>query len=187
MVDIHSHVLPGLDDGARTTEEALEMLHLAAASGTTDIVATPHANLQFPFDEKPVRSTFDKVSQLSQDFIRLHLGCDFHLSYENLLEILRNPGKFTINQQKYLLVELPDVVSPSTVRTGLRHLLSSRIVPIITHPERNESVQRNLRELEAWRKEGCLLQITGQSLVGDLDRWLRTRPRNCSRRAWSIS
>ena len=81
MVDIHSHVLPGLDDGARTIEESLEMLRLAAASGTTDIVATPHANSEFAFDDERVRSIFREVSHLSEGFIRLYLGCDFHLSY----------------------------------------------------------------------------------------------------------
>src|ERR1035438_7342303 len=166
MVDIHSHVLPGLDDGARTIEESLEKLRLAAASGTTDIVATPHANSEFAFDDERVRSIFREVSHLSEGFIRLYLGCDFHLSYDNLLQAIQNPGRFTINQGRYLMLELPDIVSSSTVRTALGQLLNARIVPIITHPERNESIQGNFSEMKAWREQGCFLQITGQSLLG---------------------
>jgi protein-tyrosine phosphatase len=166
MIDIHCHVLPAVDDGAGTLEESLQMLHAAAAAGTTDIVATPHANSQFPFDETRINAVFDQLSELSTGFIRLHLGCDFHLSYENLVDALQNPSKFTINRKRYLMVELPDIVSPAAARAGLRQLLNVRIVPIITHPERNESIGRNLREMQAWRAMGCLLQVTGQSLLG---------------------
>ncbi len=166
MVDIHSHVLPGLDDGARTMDESLEMLRLAADSGTTDIVATPHANSQFAFDEVTLQNVYREIANASSSFIRLHIGCDFHLSYENLVQAIQHPTKFTINASRYLMVELPDIVSLGTVRTGLRQLLNARIVPIITHPERNESVSGNLHELQAWRGSGCLLQITGHSLLG---------------------
>ena len=166
MVDIHSHVLPGLDDGARTIDETLEMLRLAAASGTTDIVATPHANAEYVYDAEKVEAAFRQASDVSEGIIRLHLGCDFHLNYENVLDVLRYPTKYTINRARYLMVELPDLVALSTVRTGLEHLLSARIVPVITHPERNPSVQFNMREMQSWRKAGCFLQITAQSLLG---------------------
>ena len=142
------------------------MLHAAAASGTTDIVATPHANSQFPFDETLINTVFHELSELSSAFIRLHLGCDFHLSYGNLVKAIQNPSKFTINHNRYLMVELPDIVSPAAARAGLCQLLNARIVPIITHPERNESIGGNFRELDRWRRTGCLLQVTAQSLLG---------------------
>ena len=142
------------------------MLRAAAEGGTTDIVATPHANSQYTFDEGRVQKIFSEITEASAGFIRLHLGCDFHLSYENLIQAMQNPSKFTINGRRYLMVELPDVAPLGTVRTGLRQLLNARIVPIITHPERNESVAQERREMQAWRATGCLLQITGQSLLG---------------------
>jgi protein-tyrosine phosphatase len=166
MIDIHSHVLPGLDDGARTIEESLEMLHLAAASGTTDIVATPHASPAFLFEELRTGEVFRELADKSSAFIRLHLGCDFHLSYENLHDALSNPGKYTINHQRYLMVELPDLVALSSVRQGLQQLIAAHIIPVITHPERNISLQPRLSELERWNKDGCFMQITGQSFLG---------------------
>lgn len=166
MIDIHSHVLPGVDDGAGTLEESLEMLNLAAASGTTDIVATPHSNAEFAFDDGRIEEVFRELSSKSEGLINLHLGCDFHLSYENVHDALRNPEKYTINHRQYLMVELPDLVSLSATREVLRQLLEAQIIPIITHPERNLSLQARLRELDQWVRDGCLLQVTGQSFLG---------------------
>jgi protein-tyrosine phosphatase len=166
MVDIHSHILPGLDDGSKTMEESLEMLELAASSGTTDIVATPHANLEFSFDPAVVSNLVSELSDRTTTSIKIHKGCDFHLNVDNLQDALANPAKYTVNGRSYLMVELPDLTSISAMRNVLNRLLETRIVPIITHPERNRSVQGNLKELELWVKDGCFMQVTAQSLLG---------------------
>ena len=166
MVDLHSHFLPGVDDGAQTLEESLEMLHLAAASGTTDIVATPHANSEFTFDPAVIEQLFRDLAGKTAGLISLHKGCDFHLNFDNLMDALDSPAKYTVNGGRYLMVELPDLVSLSAMQTALSRLLNVRIIPVITHPERNPSVQPRLKELEAWVRSGCLLQVTGQSLLG---------------------
>lgn len=166
MVDIHSHILPGLDDGAQTMEDSLEMLRIAAASGTTDIVATPHANSEFAFDPKLVKSLCDDLGERARGLINIHSGCDFHVSFENLQDALQNPEKFTINHRRYLMVELPDMVALPPMRSAMQRLLNARISPIITHPERNPSLQGRLQDLHQWVQDGCLLQITGQSLLG---------------------
>lgn len=169
MVDIHSHILPGLDDGARTMEESLEMLRLAAAAGTTDIVATPHANSQYAFDAAVVEQRLAELSACAGEHITLHRGCDFHLSFDNLMEALEYPTKYTINNSRYLLVELPELFSPPAVRAALLRLRDAAITPIITHPERNLSLQTptHSKELAGWVRDGCLLQLTAQSLLGD--------------------
>jgi protein-tyrosine phosphatase len=166
MVDIHSHVLPGLDDGARTLGESVEMLKLAAASGTTDIVATPHANAEFAYDQQRVEDAFRELEQASDGIIGLHLACDFHLSYDNLHHLFRDPLKYTINGRGYLMVELPELVSLSSIRETLRQLASTQIKPVITHPERNMSLRPKPRELEGWVRDGCFVQVTGQSFLG---------------------
>ena len=166
MIDIHSHILPGVDDGPTSMEESLQMIRLAAASGTTEIVATPHACPQFFFDEPRVQALFDRLSEESRGLISLHLGCDFHLSYANLIDALDNPRKYTINHGRYLMVELPELISFSTVREGLNQLIKADITPVITHPERNMSLQQKSDELMRWIDDGCCTQVTAQSFLG---------------------
>ena len=167
MIDIHSHVLPGIDDGAAQLQESLEMLKVAAASGTTDIVATPHANALYPFDEQTVQRAFRTVSAEIGGRIRLHLGCEFRLEYRNLEDAIRCPRKYTINRGRYLLLELPDFIGVATLRAVIQELTRTGIVPVIAHPERNRSLQNRANELALCVKDGCFLQITGQSLLGD--------------------
>src|ERR1035438_8367549 len=85
MIDIHSHILPGWDDGSPSLEQSVRMLEMAAAAGTTDIVATPHANSEFRFDETVVRARFEELRAAAPKSITVHLGCDFHISYENVM------------------------------------------------------------------------------------------------------
>jgi protein-tyrosine phosphatase len=166
MVDLHTHVLPGLDDGAGTLEQAFEMVKLAAAKGTTDLVATPHSNSQFEFDEHRVEEAFRALSALSSGLINVYRGCDCHLTLQNLEGALANPTKYTINRSRYLLVELPDFLGPSVVWEQLRALIHARICPIITHPERNVSLQLDLNRLKQWVQGGCFIQVTGQAFLG---------------------
>jgi protein-tyrosine phosphatase len=166
LVDIHSHILPGIDDGAQTIEESLEMLKLAAAAGTTDIVATPHANSQYVFNVSTVERLLAQLSANAGGLITLHRGCDFHLNFENLIEALEYPGKYTINNSRYLMVELPELFSLPAVRSALLRLRDVGLTPVITHPERNQSLTSHLKDLEGWVLDGCLLQITAQSLLG---------------------
>jgi protein-tyrosine phosphatase len=166
MIDLHTHVLPGLDDGAGTLEEGLEMVKLAATKGTTDLVATPHSNSEFPFDEQRIDQAFRGLSALSTGIVNLYRGCDCHLNLHNLEEALVYPAKYTINRSRYLLVELPNFLGPSVVWEQLKALMNARIVPIITHPERNVSLQSGASRLKEWVRGGCLLQVTAQSFLG---------------------
>lgn len=166
MIDIHSHVLPGIDDGSPSMEVSVEMLRMAADNGTTDIVATPHSNLEFPYNRENILQLFHNLSDITAGIINLHLGCDFHLSVENVQDALKNPTKYTINGKGYLMVELPDLTSLAAMRSVLRRMLETRIIPVVTHPERNPTVQNSSKEMEAWVHDGCLMQVTAQSLTG---------------------
>ncbi len=166
MVDIHSHILPGIDDGAQSMDESLAMLEVAAASGTTDIVATPHANFSYAYDEQAVDKLIGQLASQAGAAIRIHRGCDFHLNFDNLSNALKTPASYTVNGGRYLMVELPDLASLPVMRTVLDRLLAVRIVPIITHPERNSPLCANLQELQAWVRDGCLLQVTALSFSG---------------------
>lgn len=142
------------------------MLELAASSGTTDIVATPHANLQFSYCPDLIRERVSQLNAIVQGRPRIYEGCDFHLTYDNVRDALANPSKYAINHQRYLLVELSDLcIFPNTGEI-FSSLLAAGLVPVITHPERNPLLQQRIDQLAGWVQQGCTLQITAQSLLG---------------------
>ena len=170
MVDIHSHILPGWDDGSKSLEESLAMLRIAVESGTRAIVATPHANSDFPFRSDTVNQLFSQLKEAANGIIDLHLGSDFHIEFENVQDALAHPTKYTIDHGAYLMVELPDVMNVAIIRDILNRLRDAGMVTVITHPERNQQMQTQIAELRRWVEEGALLQVTGQSLLGRFGR-----------------
>lgn len=165
MVDIHTHVLWGVDDGAQTLEESLAMLQMAADSGTTDIVATPHADAQFTYNQELIDQRIQELSQARGGSPRIYRGCDFHLSLDNVQAAMANPAKFTINQGSYLLIEFSDMIIPPGTEAIFREFLAGGIVPVITHPERNPLLQESLGRIRQWIDLGCIMQVTAQSLT----------------------
>src|ERR1035441_3996320 len=93
MIDIHSHILPGLDDGSKSLEESVAMLRQAAAAGTTDIVASPHANQEYNFGPLVVERKIGELQAAAGESPQIHYGCDFHLTLENIEDALRFPGR----------------------------------------------------------------------------------------------
>jgi protein-tyrosine phosphatase len=166
MIDIHSHILFGVDDGAETVEESLAMLKMAAQSGTTDIVATPHADLQFPFEPQVVSERLAQLRAAAGGTIRIHSGCDFHLMYDNIQDALKNPAKYSINGLGYLLVEFSDLVIFHNTEDVFERMQNVGLTPIVTHPERNPLLQQRAERLERWAQSGVLIQVTAQSFGG---------------------
>jgi len=166
MVDIHCHLLPGLDDGPDSLDEALEMAEMAIADGITHLVSTPHANDRFKFVSELVGRRRDELQERLGERLKLATGCDLHLSFENLEDVRANPTRYTIHQKNYLLVELPSYgLSPSTENT-LHRLQLIGLHPVITHPERNAILRGNPERLEDWLRRGCYAQVTAISLLG---------------------
>jgi protein-tyrosine phosphatase len=166
FVDIHSHILWGLDDGPADLKSSLEMLRLAAETGTTDIVATPHADLRFHFRPDEIERRIAELNQSEGPKPRIHWGCDFHLHFDNITSCLANPSKYTINHLRYLLVEFADLSIPKSIDKVFDRMLQTGITPIITHPERNPILSRDLPRILQWIHAGCLTQVTGQSFLG---------------------
>ena len=166
MIDLHSHPLPGVDDGARTFEDAVEMLRMAAEDGTTHLVATPHCSYEYPFrpdvNQEKVRELQAAVGQRP----KLLLGCDFHLSYDNINQIVSDRGDFTINHTRYVLAEFDDHFIPENMSRVFYDLQVAGLVPILTHPERNEVFHRKPEILYDWVMAGCLVQLTAKSYTG---------------------
>ncbi len=181
MVDIHCHILPETDDGADSWEIAIEMCRMAAADGIDHTVASPHANAAFTYDRVRHEQTLaDLRARTGKP--ELALGCDFHLSFENLEDALVRPEQYVIGTTRYLLVELSDFMSPRYVGGALTRLLDAGLTPVLTHPERNLILQRDPRHVLAWAENGCVVQITASSVTGswgqqaaNVTRWLLER------------
>ena len=166
MVDIHSHFLYGLDDGAKDRESSLAMLRMAYETGTTDIVATPHSDLKYSFQPDVIAAQLQDLASTS-GIPRLHRGCDFHLSFDNIEDCHSYPTKYTVNGQRYLLVEFDNRKVPANMGEVFGRMREDGITPVITHPERNPLLRKRLPELKQWVDAGCGVQVTAQSLLGD--------------------
>jgi protein-tyrosine phosphatase len=166
MIDIHHHLLFGLDDGPAEIETSLAMIEMATGDGITHIVCTPHANARWAFNPEINRQKLDELTSRTKSKVTLGLGCDFHLSYDNIEDALKNREKYTINGKQYLLVEFADLTIPTSISDSFYEMLVAGIVPIITHPERNFTIQKHPERMKEWLREGCLVQVTASSLSG---------------------
>ena len=170
MIDIHHHLLPGIDDGSRSLETSVAMVQMAVEDGITHIVATPHANHTYTYDRERNEALLNEIrAALPQDTasrITLGLGCDFHLNFENVEDAKAHRDRYTINGTDYLLVELPDLNIPTRLEEVLYELRVAGLTPILTHPERNTTLQRTPNRLAGWVENGLLLQITAGSVSG---------------------
>jgi protein-tyrosine phosphatase len=166
MVDIHCHLLYGLDDGARSLEVSLQMAEMAVAEGVTHVVGTPHSDNKFQFHPVFVRARRDELMALVGDRLQLATGCDFHLSFENFQALRSRPDDYTINQKDYLLVEFANFAIPPGVDDTLHAMHLMRLSPIITHPERNGLILTKPAMLHGWVSRGCYVQVTAQSFLG---------------------
>lgn len=166
MVDIHCHILPEVDDGASSWDVALEMCAIAVQDGIEHIVATPHADFHYSYDREALAARLQRLQQLAGPALRFSLGCDFHLSHDNLEDAFAHPSRYTIGNTGYLLVEFNNDSIPQQITGALLRLIELGITPILTHPERNRVLQRDLPRVRQWIEDGCLVQITANSLTG---------------------
>lgn len=166
MVDIHSHILWEVDDGSRSLEMSVAMCRMAAADGITHQVATPHANDRYHYDRAYLQSLVAHLQSQVGGTIRLSLGCDFHLSYENLQDVLANPTRYAIEGTHYMLVELSNYSVPQQTTDCFMQLGDRGITAIITHPERNPILRESPQRVLEWAEQGCVIQLTASALTG---------------------
>lgn len=166
MIDIHCHPLYDTDDGAATFEVSVEMLTMSAQDGVTHVVATPHCNYRFAYD---VEANREKIAQLQAavgETPRLLLGCDFHLSYDNIRRVTEDHAPYSVNGTPYLLVEFDDHFIPDLMDNVFYELQVAGFTPVLTHPERNSVCRSKLQNVYNWVTRGCLVQVTAQSYTG---------------------
>ncbi|MDZ5470437.1 CpsB/CapC family capsule biosynthesis tyrosine phosphatase [Bacillus sp. 31A1R] len=168
MIDIHSHVLPFLDDGPDSYEHFKELARQAVSSGVTHLVATPHHNRRY---ENPKDKIIKHISHCNQYLKMKNINLTIYPGQEYRIhrEIL-NPQKeneiLTINQGNYLLLELPPHEVPDYTNEVIYELLLKSITPIIVHPERNKELQNNPSMIYEFVQEGALIQLTAGSVIG---------------------
>lgn len=166
MVDIHSHILPEVDDGPKSWDVSVAMCRAAAADGITHMVATPHANDRYHYDRDYLQGLVSHLQQLVGDAPKLLLGCDFHLSYDNLQDAYAHPDRYVIAGTRYLLVEFSNYSVPQSTTDSFLKLGDHGITVIITHPERNPILRESLQRVVEWAEQGCVIQMTGSALTG---------------------
>lgn len=166
MIDLHTHVLPGLDHGSRDWDESLEMCRIAVADGITTLAATPHVSEVF---SNSARRIEDAAAELRRRLagagvpLAIVVGGDYHvrpdLSPGNVLTLGGNGRAF--------LLEFPYQLLPPRADAFVKVLLGRGLLPIVTHPERIASLQRDWRRLEPLVAAGALVQVTAGSLLGE--------------------
>lgn len=166
MIDVHCHLLPNVDDGAKSWEMTLAMCEVAKADGITHIVCTPHANDEYSYDRALHQARIEELRAKVPAGLTFSLGSDFHFSYDNIQAVIADPENFMIGDGKYLLVELSDFALSPAIFKALEQLVAMDIRPVITHPERNMMLQRHADQVLRFVEKGCAIQVTANSLTG---------------------
>lgn len=169
MNDTHCHILPGVDDGAETMDDAVAMARLAEEEGIRTIVSTPHFNSQFMNTGPDI---LKRVHALNQELNRQHI--DVHVLpgqetriYGELLQGLQNGDVLTVgNNTEYVLVEFPSDSVPSYASQLFYEIQMAQYTPVIVHPERNSELRRDPAILYEFAKRGAILQVTAPSVIG---------------------
>jgi protein-tyrosine phosphatase len=166
VIDLHAHILPGVDDGPPSFEQSLGMLRMAVQAGTMAIVATPHFSRKHPLRPALVQRRWEELQHLAGDTIRVYRGYEVELTGEAVRTVLAAPVRFTICGYHYLLAEVPDDARPEEAEPLLDELLGAGLRVILAHPEAHPSLGQSRRRLERWVQRGVFLQASAGSLLG---------------------
>lgn len=187
MIDIHCHILPGLDDGSPSLEHSLQMARMAVRDGIRTVIATPHhANGKY---DNPAESTREHVKSLTAELKRHDIplqvcpGQEVRV-YSDLILDMENGSLLTLNDSRYLLIEFPSHRIPSTIKEIIHELKVMQITPILAHPERNKEIAETPAKLFDLIELGALCQLTSHSITGLFGPAIRNQSLDMCRRNW---
>ena len=172
MIDIHAHVLPGIDDGAKDMAESLALLQLAVDDGITRMVVTPHLHLgRFENREPVIKTAFAELKRAAKDSnidIELAYAAEVRLDSEILTLIATHelPLYGEYDDQRYMLLELPHSHIPAGSDMLVKYLKKMNITPVIAHPERNRDLLKSPDKIAPFVRLGCWFQLTASSIDG---------------------
>lgn len=165
MIDLHAHILPGLDDGSQSLRESLEMARMAAQSGVRAMVVTPHCT---DSRARAVRASVARLRSALEDAqipLKLYEGMEIFGTGETAY-LLQEERLLTLNRSRYPLIEFPFQSNGDIETEILNSVLEAGYRPVVAHPERYRYVQREPALMNLWQKMGCLFQINRGSLLG---------------------
>ena len=172
MIDLHNHLLPGIDDGARTVADAIELLRIAASDGITRMVMTPHIQPgRYNNNVQTIKASFGLLTQaVKQTDLTIELGmaAEVHLDPQ-IISMLENEQIPFLGEEdgfKIMLLELPHHQVPPGTEQLIAYLMKQNIRPMIAHPERNRAIMEDIDKLHRLRDLGCLVQLTSSSITG---------------------
>lgn len=167
MVDIHCHLLYGVDDGAKTLDIARQMLSDAAAQGITDIILTPHYRQgMFLFDLKTIEAAYDVIyDEAKQRKIRVFPGCEYHVDAD-MIKNLRSGRCPTLARGDYVLSEFSHAATFVQIRNSLESLLAAGYIPVMAHVERIDAFIHDPSLLQECKNMGAMIQINANGVLG---------------------
>ena len=165
MIDFHSHILPGIDDGSKNLEDTLKMLKEAKEVGFTKIISTSHyLDGYYEVEEKERIELLEELKKQQKD-IELYLGSEIYIS-DVMIEFLKGKKASTINNSRYVLFELPMNSKTMLAKEAIYQLRGNGYIPIIAHPERYCYIQDDIKYLEELAEMGALFQSNYGSIIG---------------------
>ncbi len=172
MVDIHSHILSEIDDGAHSLEESLEMCRMSAEDGVSVMVATPHAHdhVHTTHDPLLLREKVDELNERLQGKPRVVTGCELRFTHDVVRHVCTDKSAPMIADGPYVLVEFPHQIVPPGSDRALFELMSNGVRPIIAHPERNQLLMAEPERFYDLVEAGALGQMDTCSITGQFGR-----------------
>ena len=169
MIDVHSHILPNVDDGAKDITETFKMIYEACRAGFSDIFATSHyIEGEFEFNKTDrefiIEALMQKIAEEGLD-IKIHVGAEGYIS-NDFPKLIQAGVVPTLGNSRYVLFELPLRAKVMYTAEVINKLLNMKLIPIIAHPERYEVVQDDPNIAIEWVEEGALLQCNYASIIG---------------------
>ncbi len=167
LIDIHTHILPGLDDGAAGYKTVAEMLKVQARQGVTHIIATPHYRRgMFEPNMGRILDAYDKVSELARaQGIQLYLGCEIHYCFQ-MAEVMERKSLPSLAGSRYVLVEYSGNTDYHSMKENIYHLRSNGYWPVIAHVERYECLRQKETRIKELIELGAKMQVNAESLLG---------------------